>query len=74
VAFRDDRGAEHTLGLMAENVTDTIECDPDEFSPPGISSPETPYLGEIATLKDRIVQRIEVDALLPKNVRDTLFR
>ncbi len=74
VTLRDEKGVEHTLGLLAENVTDTVDCDPDEFSATGITNPETPFLGDIATIKERIVQRIEIDALLPKPVRETLFR
>lgn len=74
VNFRDDRGGEHVLGLMAENVTDTVEYNAADFGTCGITGPDTPYLGDIATLGDRIVQRIDVNALLPPPVREALFR
>ncbi len=74
VRFRDDKRRDHVLGLLAENITDTVDCDPAEFAACGVSTADTPYLGDIATLRDRIVQRIEVDALLTKAVRENLFR
>lgn len=74
VAYRDDKGGDHVLGLMAENITDTLDCDPKRFVPAGIENPDAPYLREVATLRDRIVQRIDVNALLPAKVRESLFR
>lgn len=73
VDYRDSHGAGHALGLLAENVIDTLECDPAAFAPAGISSAQAPWLGDVLTRHERLVQRIDVDRLLPQSVRDALF-
>lgn len=73
VNYRDGRGDVHVLGLFAENVVETLECDDTRFAPSGIKNPLTPWLGDVVTQNERLVQRVEVDRLLPQNVRDALF-
>ena len=63
-------GQMHLLGLIAENTTETMRCDPSEFVPPGIVTERAPYLGLIARTARGTVQRIELDKLVP----DFMFR
>ena len=60
-----DGKAGHLLGLVAEKATDTMQCDPAKFVSCGIDSKEVPYLGAVAMVPAGLVQRIEVDKLLP---------
>jgi len=61
------------LGLIAENVSETLVRDPAEFVPSGVRSDGAPYLGRIATDSRGIVQWVQIDQLLPDGVRDLLF-
>ena len=60
-----EAGQMHLLGLIAENTTETLRCDPGAFVPPGITTERAPYLGPIARTVRGTVQRIEVDKLMP---------
>ena len=69
----DNRGGKRLLGLVAEKVTDTLRREPSEFLASGISDRATPYLGPLVTDERGMVQRIEVDQLLPPALRELLF-
>jgi chemotaxis-related protein WspB len=74
VNLRDGGASGRVLGLLAERVVETIERSADDFHASGVSNASAPYLSEVATVDERLVQRIDVDALLPDTVRGTLFR
>lgn len=61
------------LGLIAEHVTGTMRRDPADFVPSGVSGGAAPYLGGVATGPTGLIQRIDLQALLPSAVRDRLF-
>ncbi|MBI3775624.1 MAG: chemotaxis protein CheW [Gammaproteobacteria bacterium] len=61
------------LGLLAEQVTDTMQCKAEEFRPSTLLHASAPYLREVITYRDHLVQRVEVDALLPTEVQALLF-
>lgn len=62
------------LGVIAEQVTATIDRDAADFTASGITSEATPYLGPITRDGGRLIQWIEVDKLLPASVSRVLFR
>jgi chemotaxis-related protein WspB len=64
----------HLLGLIAERATETIQREATDFTAAGISSDATPYLGPVTQKAGRLIQRIEVDKLLPESVSRVLFR
>jgi len=64
----------HMLGLLAEQATETLRRNEDDFSDAGLAVSDTPYLGNVTTDAGGIVQRIEVQNLLSESVRDQLFR
>jgi chemotaxis-related protein WspB len=73
VNYPAPEGGGHLLGLIAENATDTVPLQAEDFVPSGVSSPAAPYLGGVATTARRLVQRIELEHLLPAAVRAALF-
>jgi chemotaxis-related protein WspB len=70
---RQRQGPSQLLGLIAERATDTMHRDPAEFVASGITTASAPYLGHVATGSRGVVQRIEVETLLPDAVRESLF-
>ena len=73
VHVRDARGRQRLLGAIAEQVARTIRREESDVAPSGLMSQGAPYLGSIAVDDGALVQRIDVDALLPPAVRDALF-
>ncbi|HEV8395157.1 MAG TPA: chemotaxis protein CheW [Vicinamibacterales bacterium] len=73
VSDRAEDGAEHLLGIIAERVTETTRRAPDDFKDTGFSNAATPYLGGVATTADGLVQRLDVQRLLPPATREMLF-
>jgi chemotaxis-related protein WspB len=69
----DRAGQSHLLALIAERATDTMRRDPSEFVASGITNDRAPYLGHVTTSSRGVVQRIDVETLLPDSVRDVLF-
>jgi chemotaxis-related protein WspB len=74
VRFTDDTGTDQRLGLVAENATGLIRREASSFVPSGISNPRAPYLGYVTGDAQGLVQRIDVGAVLPPDVRELLFR
>ncbi|HSV72024.1 MAG TPA: chemotaxis protein CheW [Methylibium sp.] len=63
----------HWLGLIAEDATDTARVDAAEFVDAGLRSDGAPYLGPVAARADGLLQRLDIAALLPPALRETLF-
>ncbi|RII75444.1 chemotaxis protein CheW [Pseudomonas monteilii] len=61
------------LGLILEQATETLRCRPDEFQPYGVDSGEAPYLGPVRQDDQGLLQRIEVNDLLPDAVHQLLY-
>jgi chemotaxis-related protein WspB len=71
VRYTDDSGGTHSLGLIAEKVTDTLQGESSDFAVSGVS---VPHLGAVASDRQGLVQSIEVNQLLPASVRSLLFQ
>jgi chemotaxis-related protein WspB len=74
VRYRSRACGEQLLGLIAEQVTQTVKHEAAEFFAPGVASNVAPYLGPVCADGGRLLQRIEADQLLPREVSDALFR
>ncbi|QVM92550.1 purine-binding chemotaxis protein CheW [Pseudomonas entomophila] len=61
------------LGLVLEQATDTLRCQPEEFQPYGLDNADAPYLGPVRQDSQGLLQRIRVDDLLPTAVRQLLY-
>ena len=61
------------LGLILEQATDTLRCDPAEFQPYGLDNRAAPYLGPVREDALGLMQWIGVADLLTDDVRALLF-
>ena len=73
VDYPDGRGGTRLLGLLAEQVTETMRWNPEDFRDAGVESPDAPWLGPVASDPGGLVQRVEVAQLLSPDVRALLF-
>jgi chemotaxis-related protein WspB len=73
VDYRGQDGEHHILGILAEHVTETISCDEGAFKPPGIAVQDARFLGDVIFTDDGMIQRVEVERLLPESVQTYLF-
>jgi len=65
---------EKLLGLVAENVIETLHTDEKAFRSSGVSSGEAPYAGPIFEMADgRYLQRVHVSRILPEELARKLF-
>lgn len=69
--YSDDSDVTRSLGLIVEKVTETLQREATDFNSSGVS---LPHLGRVALDRDGLTQRIEVNQLLPKSVRELLFQ
>ncbi|WP_028695287.1 chemotaxis protein CheW [Pseudomonas cremoricolorata] len=73
VHYRPRDGRDLQLGLILEQASQTLRCAPDEFQPYGLDNREAPYLGPVRQDAEGLLQRIQVDELLPEAVRLQLY-
>lgn len=67
-------GHSHILGLLAEQVTETIKIKDGDFQPAGIHVNQAPYLGDLIKVGEAMVQRLDIEYILPRELRDSLFQ
>jgi chemotaxis-related protein WspB len=65
--------APQLLGLLLEQATDTLRCDPDDFLDSGISNEDARYLGPVMRHQDSLLQWVKVDELLDEPTRALLY-
>jgi chemotaxis-related protein WspB len=73
INYVGDSGKKHLIGLVAEYVTETVQKAECDFVDSGVAAPDSPYLGSVMTDKSGVIQRIEVNRLLPQSLREQLF-
>jgi chemotaxis-related protein WspB len=73
VDYPDAGGGTRLLGLLAEQVTETLRRDAGDFRDSGVGIPEAPWLGPVASDEGGLVQRVDVAQLLLPEVRALLF-
>jgi chemotaxis-related protein WspB len=69
----DERAQAQLLGLILEQATDTLRCNPSEFQPYGLDNPRAPYLGPVREDAQGLLQWVRVADLLDDQVRALLF-
>lgn len=74
VHYPMDDGATRKLGLIAEQVLETVRMDLAAFEAAGVDHPQAPYLGEVASDARGLIQRVRVRSLLPESVHEILFQ
>lgn len=65
--------AGQVLGLILEQATDTLRCDPADFQPYGLDNRQAPYLGPVREDAQGMLQWVRVNDLLDESVRALLF-
>lgn len=73
VRYPDHREPTRLLGLIAEDATDTVHIDPGTFVDAGVRTDGAPFLGPVVAHSGGLLQRLDVAAVLPPALRDTLF-
>jgi chemotaxis-related protein WspB len=73
VNYSPHPGATKTLGLLAEQATETMRRSEADFIDAGVSVAAASYLGSVTTHAGDIIQRIEIQNLLSGSVRNLLF-
>jgi len=74
VHYRPDECAPaKMLGLILEQATDTLRCNPAEFQPYGLDNRQAPYLGPVREDAQGLLQWVRVADLLDEPVRALLF-
>ena len=73
INYEDDNQHTHTLGLIAEKVTESINMELSEFKSAGINVENAPFLSGIANDENGLIQLVEPDKILPKDISDILF-
>ena len=72
--YADESGAVRLLGLIAEGATETLRCDPARFCTSGVGTAAAGALGPVALDEQGVVQRVDLNGLLPASVRKLLFQ
>jgi chemotaxis-related protein WspB len=62
------------LGLRAERVDTLRRIKETDFVRPGISVGEVPFLGDVAFIEGKFVQRLVLESLLPPELAESLFQ
>ena len=73
VHYPDATKRERVLGLLVEDVVQGLVENLGELMAPGIATPESPFLGKIASTGDSMIQFLRVEDLLPEDLRTRLF-
>lgn len=74
VHYRANQACEaQLLGLILEQATDTLRCDPADFRPYGLDNRQAPYLGPVREDEQGLLQWVRVADLLDDQVRALLY-
>ncbi|MCX8110078.1 MAG: chemotaxis protein CheW [Syntrophorhabdaceae bacterium] len=73
VNYTDPYNNQRMLGLLAEKATETISCRDEDFKTPGIIIECIKYLGDVTYDEMGMIQRINVDHLLPQEIQKVNF-
>ncbi|QNB08139.1 chemotaxis protein CheW [Herbaspirillum frisingense] len=65
--------APQLLGLILEQATETLRCDPAGFAPAAVRNEGAPYLGPVRPYQGGLLQRVQVEDLLDPATRALLF-
>jgi len=69
-----DSAPPQLLGLIVERATEMLRREPAEFRDAGLANEATPYLGPVTSDARGLVQRVEIEQLLPPALQELLFR
>lgn len=61
------------LGLLAENITETVKINDNDFETSGLEIPDAPWLGKVARVNSCMLQLIRPEKLLTEDLHSVLF-
>jgi chemotaxis-related protein WspB len=64
---------EHLLGIAAEGIADTIQVEESAIKPSGLYAMQAPYLAELITSVEPMIQILDVQKLLNEKISQSLF-
>lgn len=75
VLFKMDMAGKESsmVGLLAEKVTEVMRLQESEFKDSGVKNRDAKYLGEVVTDNYGMLQRLNVNKLLPQAAKKMLF-
>ena len=73
VPYNGTAGTTRFLGLLAERASQILEVDAADVRTSGVAVPEAPYLGGLSSSGGSIIQHVQVEQLLPEDLRERLF-
>ena len=68
-----DGASGRLLGLLGEQIMETISLDETNLRPPSVRLDAAPYLGRIASTERGLIQMVEPEHLLPESLRRQLY-
>ena len=66
-------GDESIIGILADNLTQTVNIPPEKFASCGIQQLNAEFLGDVANHNKEMIQLVNVNQLLGTEVRSRLF-
>lgn len=73
VCLKDSEGRDRVLGLVAEQVMETVRAEKSALIESGIAVETSPYLGKMLTCPQGLVQCIRPEALVSASLGHVLF-
>jgi len=68
-----DDGRSHILGLLAEAVTEMVQCKKEDLQQPVVSVSGSAYLGDMIYDEQGSIQVLDMERLLNRDLLFTLF-
>lgn len=72
INYKTLQGTSRSIGLIAEQVTDVMQCETDKIVSSGIQTKQNNFLGEVVKYQDDIIQLIDTHHVLPESIRNQL--
>lgn len=73
VNYVGDDGRSHILGLLAEAVTEMVQCKKEDLQQPVVSVSGSAYLGDMIYDEQGSIQVLDMERLLTRDLLFTLF-
>ena len=73
VNFKDHKSQLRQLGLLAEQATETMACNPADIQTSGVGSAEARYLRDILLTSGGMIHIINIENVLSKKIQELLF-
>jgi len=68
INYKDNNGQARPIGLIAEQVTDVIQCQPNKITDSGIQANNNSFLGQVYKHKNDMIQLIDTNNILPTSI------